>query len=121
MSAQVTSITHLRPRARISGQISMENSRLSVTAGIVVGILIVVGLGATMSASSVEGILEESNHLAIFLRQLRWVGVGAVILLVTAKIPYTFYRKLAFPILIGSVTSLVLVAAPQLHRSRSEV
>ena len=110
MSVQVTSITHLRARARRRDQITMANSRLSVTVGIVIGILIIVGLGATMSASSVEGILEESNHLAIFLRQLRWVGIGAVVLFVTAKIPYTSYRKLAFPILIGSVASLMLVA-----------
>ena len=110
MSVQVTSITHLRARARRRDQITMANSRLSVTVGIVVGILVIVGLGATMSASSVEGILEESNHLAIFLRQLRWVVVGAVVLFVTAKIPYTSYRKLAFPILIGSVASLMLAA-----------
>ena len=103
MSARVSSITHLRARARRRDQISMANSRISVTVLVVVGILTIIGLGATMSASSVEGILEESNHLAIFTRQLRWVGVGSVALLVAMKVPYTLYRKLAFPLLMVSV------------------
>ena len=54
-----------------------------------------------MSASSVEGILSESNNLYIFKRQLMWVGVGTVALLVAMKVPYTFFRRLAFPLLLG--------------------
>ena len=116
MSARVSSITHLRARARRRDQISMANSRISVTVLVVVGILTIIGLGATMSASSVEGILEESNHLAIFTRQLRWVGVGSVALLVAMKVPYTLYRKLAFPLLMVSVGSLAVVAIAGVSR-----
>ena len=109
MSARVTSITHLRARARRRDQISVANSRLSASLLAVVGILTIIGLGATMSASSVEGILEQSNHLAIFKRQVMWVVAGMVVLFIATKVPYRWYAKMAFPLLVVSTASLILV------------
>ncbi len=109
MSARVTSITHLRAKAKRREQVSIANSRLSITVLAIVAILTIIGLGATMSASSVSGILQQADNLAIFKRQLLWVGLGAVALLVAIKVPYTFYRRLAFPLLLVSIGSLVLV------------
>lgn len=120
MSAHVTSITHLRARAKRRDQISMANSRLAVTVLAVVGILTVIGLGATMSASSVESFIEQSNSLAIFNRQLMWVGLGTLVLLVAVKVPYTWYRKLALPLLIGSVASLLVVGAVGVTRNGAQ-
>jgi len=94
----------------------MANSRLAVTVLAIVGVLTIIGLGATMSASSVEGILQESNNLAIFTRQLRWVGIGTVIMLVAMRVPYTLYRKMAFPILMGSILSLLVLLAAGVTR-----
>lgn len=120
MSAHVTSITHLRARAKRRDQISMANSRLAVTVLAVVGILTVIGLGATMSASSVESFIEQSNRLAIFNRQLMWVGLGTLVLLVAVKVPYIWYRKLALPLLIGSVASLLVVGAVGVTRNGAQ-
>ena len=120
MSARVTSITHLRARARRRDQIRMANSRLSVTILAMVGILTVIGLGATMSASSVESFIEQSNRLAIFKRQLTWVGVGTVVLFVAIKVPYTWYRKIAFPLLSISAASLVAVKVVGVSRGGAQ-
>lgn len=119
MSARVTSITHLRARTRRRDEISMANTRLSVTVMAIVGVLMIIGLGATMSASSVEGILQESNNLAIFTRQLRWVGVGTIVMLIAVKVPYTLYRRLAAPILLASIVSLLAVPAFGVNRGGS--
>lgn len=109
MSSQVTSITDLRARAQRRDRISLSKSRLVVFVLVLVGLLLVVGLGATMSASSVEGILGQSDRLAVFKRQLRWVLVGILTLVITIGVPYTWYRRAAVPILAFSTLVLALV------------
>ena len=109
MSARVTSITQLRARARQRDQIALAKSRVVIFVLVLVGILLVVGLGATMSASSVEGILGQSDRLAIFKRQLRWVVVGMLTMVITMRIPYEWYRRAAVPILGISMLGLILV------------
>lgn len=73
---RVISISNLLARAGRRGAAERNRTRLSLMILAVVGVLLVVGLGATMSASSVEGILENSDRLAVFKRQVRWVAVG---------------------------------------------
>ena len=109
MSAPVTSITDLRARAQQRDRISLAKSRLVVFVLVLVGLLLVVGLGATMSASSVEGILGQSDRLAVFKRQLRWVLVGILTLIITIRVPYAWYRRAAVPILAFSTLVLALV------------
>ena len=70
-------------------------------------ILLVVGLGAVLSASSVVAIREGLDQYAIFRKQLAFVGVGVVALVVAAKVPYRVYQRLAAPILVVAVAGLV--------------
>ena len=109
MTARVTSITHLRERARHRDQIALAKSRVVIIVLVLVGTLLVVGLGATMSASSVSGILGESDRLAIFKRQGRWVLVGILTMVITMRIPYAWYRRAAVWILGVSMLGLILV------------
>ncbi len=88
---------------------SLANSRLSVTILVIIGVLTVIGLGATMSASSVSGILQQADNLAIFKRQLMWVGLGTIALFVAIKVPHGTYRRISFPLLLVAIGALVLV------------
>ena len=109
MTARVTSITHLRERARQRDQVALARSRVVIFILVLVGLLLVVGLGATLSASSVEGILGQSDRLAVFKRQSRWVAVGIVALFFTIRTPYEWYRRAAVWILGISTLGLLLV------------
>ena len=76
----------------------------------VVAVLVVVGLGATLSASSVVGLESEAaDSFYYFRRQAIGVGIGLVVLLVTSRVPYRFYQRVAWPLFIGSVGLLVAV------------
>ncbi len=69
--------------------------------------LLIVGLGAMLSASSVISIRETGDHLFYIKRQIIWVGLGLAALVVFAKIPYRLYRQFAIPIFIIAVAGLI--------------
>lgn len=109
MSARVTSITDIRTKAHEREQVNLARSRLAILVIVMVALLLVVGLGAIMSASSADGILGESDRLSIFRRQLRWVVVGLGAMVVTMITPYPLYKKTAVWILGFSMLGLILV------------
>ncbi|MEM8705474.1 MAG: putative lipid II flippase FtsW [Actinomycetota bacterium] len=71
-------------------------------------------LGAVMvlSASAASSIAETDSAWSLFQRQLMWVGLGAVTMLVTLRIDYHRWRILAVPSLIGCGVLLVAVLLP---------
>ena len=69
--------------------------------------LLIVGLGAMLSASSVISIRETGDHLFYIKRQIIWVGLGLAALVVFTKIPYRLYRQFAIPIFFVAVAGLV--------------
>jgi len=73
--------------------------------------LMIIGLGALLSASSVVGIRQTGDHLFFFKRQVLFAGLGLVAFFVAAKIPYRVYSKLAIPILGVAVAGLVATLA----------
>lgn len=75
-------------RFRINRQIIL----LFVT---VVFTLVVIGLGATISASSTVGINWEYGQYHFFVRQLLGVGLGTVVLVAASRVPYQLYRRYA--------------------------
>jgi cell division protein FtsW len=110
MSARVTSITSIRTAARRREASRSTNSRLVSLTLVIVGILTVIGLGATLSASSVPGLLSDANDsLVFFKRQVMWVALGAVAMFVASRVPYDWYRRLALPIFMISIVGLVAV------------
>ena len=112
MSARVTSITSIRTAARRKEAARSTNSRLVSLILVIVGILTIIGLGATLSASSVPGLLSEANDsLVFFKRQVMWVCIGAVGMFAASKVPYDWYRRLALPIFLASIVGLLAVLA----------
>lgn len=71
-------------------------------------ILLIVGLGALLSASSVLAIREGwDDNLYYFKRQVAFVGIGMLCLILGARIPYRWYQKAAVPIFVLAVSGLV--------------
>ena len=109
MTASVTSIAKVRAAARSRAERLKTNNR-TATALLVLGVvLIVIGLGATQSASSVVAIDQAEDRFYFFKRQLIGVGIGTIALLVTSRIPYRVYRRLALPGFLVTVALLVAV------------
>jgi cell division protein FtsW len=68
-----------------------------------VSLLIVIGLGAILSASSVLGLRETGDSLYYFKRQIVWLIVGVLGMVTAAFIPLRWWRRLAFPMYLGTV------------------
>jgi cell division protein FtsW len=111
MTASVTSIAKVRAAARSRAERLKTNNR-TATALLVLGVvLIVIGLGATQSASSVVAIDQAEDRFYYFKRQLLGVGIGTIALLITSRIPYRAYRRLAIPGFFVTAALLVAVLA----------
>jgi cell division protein FtsW len=111
MTASVTSIAKVRAAARSRAERLKTNNR-TATALLVLGVvLIVIGLGATQSASSVVAIDQAEDRFYFFKRQLLGVGIGTIALLITSRIPYRVYRRFAIPGFLLTVGLLVAVLA----------
>jgi cell division protein FtsW len=73
-----------------------------------VGLLLVVGFGAILSASSVPALRDNGDSLYYFKQQLAWAAAGVVALVGAAAAPLKWWRRLSFPIF--SLAVLLLVA-----------
>ncbi len=109
MSSRAKSVTDLRKRAAQRDEIELTRSRVIIVVLVLVGLLLVVGLGAVMSASSVDGILQGSDRFSTFGHQLRWVVVGVILMGITIRIPYQWYMQFSVWILGVAAAALLLV------------
>lgn len=107
--ASVVSIGATRRRARTRARSQSVTARVTVMLLIPVALLLVVGLGALMSASSVVSYTETGDGLFYFKRQLAWAGLGLVGLAVASRVPYRLYAKMAVPLLFATIASLIAV------------
>jgi len=96
-----------RVRARYVEETSRRSARTIMWVLIPVGLLLVIGLGAILSASSVIAISEGVDSLFYFKRQLMWMGVGLLALVGAAVTPPRLLQRLAFPVFVFSVILLV--------------
>ena len=101
------------PAARVrSRQAEEDHRRLTRTIAFVlipVGLLLVIGLGAILSASSVLAIREGVDNLYYFKRQVIWMSAGLVALIVAAATPPRVLLRFAF---LAFVVSVILLIAP---------
>ncbi|HSJ83953.1 MAG TPA: putative lipid II flippase FtsW [Acidimicrobiia bacterium] len=111
MTANVTSIARMRAAARDRAERLKANNRTATMLLVLAVVLVVIGLGATQSASSVVAIDQSQDRFYYFKRQLMGVGIGTVALLVTSRVPYGLYRRLAVPAFFATVGLLVAVLA----------
>jgi len=81
---------------------------------VVVVVLNLVGLVMVVSASSVIGLAQMGSSWYFVQRQAAWVVVGLVVMVACMRVDYRVWRRLARPILLGSIALLVLVLVPGL-------
>lgn len=109
MTTNVTSIARVRAAARDRAERFKANNRAATALLVIAVVLVVIGLGATQSASSAVAFDQTEDPYHFFKRQLIGVGVGTVALLVASRIPYRFYKKVAIPLFVVTVGLLVAV------------
>ena len=80
--------------------------RRSILLVVPVVMLLIVGLGAMLSASSVVSIRETGDPLFYIKRQVLWVGLGLAAFVITTRVPYRFYERVAVPIYLLGVAGL---------------
>ncbi len=102
---------HLRlvdaERARAIRAKAGANNRTIAMLLVSTGLLVAIGLVMVLSASSVAAYLEYGSSFIFFQRQAIYAGVGLVALLVTARMRYRVWQKLALPFV--GVTSVLLL------------
>jgi cell division protein FtsW len=74
---------------------------------VVAGALVAFGLMMVYSTTFDWSYREFGNPSVIFLRQLRWLAVGVVAMLVAARMPYHWWRRLAVLGMAGTLVALV--------------
>jgi cell division protein FtsW len=100
------------PRADArSAEAATAGDRRAIFLLLPVAFLVIVGLGALLSASSVVGIRETGDHLYYFKRQLVWVALGIGAMLVASRVPYRLYGRYAGWILFLAIAGLVATLA----------
>ena len=79
----------------------------------------VIGLVMVLSASSVEALSQYGSSWVFFEKQLLWVALGAVAMVVTSRVDYRRWRRLARPLMVLTVLLLLAVLVPHVGVSVS--
>jgi cell division protein FtsW len=101
--------------ARRASRVTAPSGRRSSTFLFILGLVValnLIGLVMVLSASSVNALTEYGSSWYYFERQLLWVAVGAVLLVVAMRMDYHRWATLSRPLLIGAYALLVLVLVP---------
>jgi len=109
MATRVVAMPRNRTAVREAQRQARGHSRAVGFLLVPVGLLLVLGLGAILSASSVVGLSETGDGLYYFKRQIAWLGAGVFGLVTAAAIPLRWWRKMAFPLFLATVGMLVAV------------
>lgn len=102
----VASIVKARAASRANAENQEANTRLRIFLKAVIGILLVMGLGATISASSVVAAKEGLNFAHYGGRQMLFALAGVVVMGIAARIDHTWYRRVALPIFLIALAGL---------------
>ncbi len=105
----ITSITRKRAERIASDHDELSRRRSLAVLLAPVALLLLVGLGALLSASSVEALDRFGDSLHYFRRQTMWLGAGLVAFVIAARVPFRLYQRWAVPILALSLVGLVSV------------
>lgn len=82
--------------------------------------LVALGLVMVYSTSSALGAVEGRAHMALLVRQLRWVVLGLLVAWVAAVVPLAWLRRAAAPSMVVALVllALTLLLAPSIKGSR---
>lgn len=75
-------------------------------------LLLIVGLIMVMSASTVVSFRATGSSYTLFLRQLLFAIIGLIAMVALSRMPVSFFRRMAYPAIVVSFVSLILVLVP---------
>jgi cell division protein FtsW len=93
-------------------RVSATGSGMFLALAFLITVFNLLGLVMVMSASSVVALDEYGSSWYFVTRQAAWAAVGAVALLVLARVDYHRWRRLASPLLLVSLGLLFVVLVP---------
>lgn len=76
------------------------------------GLLLVLGLVMVLSSSSVESLAKGRSPYTEFLSQAQYALMGLPLMWVASRLPLRFYRRFAWPLLLGALVLQLLVFSP---------
>lgn len=97
-----------RPRLRLPG----ASTREFLVIGVAAGILLLLGLVMTFSASIVVSARSSGDAFGMFTRQLTWAATGVALAGVVAISDYRWLRRLALAIMLGALLLAAAVLVP---------
>jgi cell division protein FtsW len=100
-----------RPRV-VTLRPSGRRTRYYVGLYVVVGMLTMLGLVMVLSASAASALREQGSSWFYFQRHAMWLVIGVAALLVTMRVDYRVWQRLARPLFLVAVTLLTLVLLP---------
>jgi len=102
-----------------SGNVSYKKTNTKVDFGLLacVGALLVFGLIMVYDSAVVQAFKDHGDKYYYIKQQLIWMGLGVFTLIFFTFFNYQFLRKLALPMLIGSLILLLAVFIPGLGYS----
>jgi cell division protein FtsW len=77
----------------------------------IVAVLLGVGLPMVFSASHLLAYRSYNEATYFLQRQAAWVAVGFVTMIVFSQIPYTFWRRVSIPMMVGTIAILAALLA----------
>ncbi|HUQ39930.1 MAG TPA: putative lipid II flippase FtsW [Acidimicrobiales bacterium] len=101
--------TATRPAPRATA-----SARAGTVVPLAAAVLLLSGLGLVMvlSASSVQALREYGSSWLFFRRQLLYLGIGGAAMIVTTRVDYRVWARLALPLLGCTIAGLVAVLVP---------
>ncbi|MDA8073410.1 MAG: putative lipid II flippase FtsW [Actinomycetota bacterium] len=98
------------------GRVERPKRSAPMLLGLVVAVC-AVGLVMVLSASAYTSLVDYGSVWSIFERQVLWMVLGTVALLVTSRIPYERWRRFRSVLLVGTMALLLAVLVPGLGTS----
>lgn len=71
--------------------------------------LVLFGILMVYSASADYSFQVFGSPAYLFMRQLRWLGLGSVVMIALAMLDYHYWKKLALPLMLTAIIALVAV------------
>ena len=91
------------------GQSKTEEHKFDYLLIITVAALLIVGLMMIYSATFALGYQLHEQPTYYFIRQLLWMGIGLLAMIIAARIEYHTWRRFSIPIMAGAIFLLGLV------------
>jgi cell division protein FtsW len=119
---QAAAETHLRlvraDELRTPRAVAVATARRNLTLLLVpTALLTIVGLVMILSAGSISAVEGYGTSFWYFNRQAVYALAGVIGLVVTARVPYTFWRRAAIPMLLGLLPLMLLALHPVIGSS----